>query len=182
MKFEHVLHIYWSNYFLFNTKSTPLTNSLPGVISNLPGLGKGFSNFLKYRFELIKLRSDHRQLLTYFPPSTSRAINVLLSKMTSIDSVISELQLLTILRLYLLKTYQGKSHMLGKPVRGQRTWSNAWTAYNLNKGLRTFINKFFFLLLKNKKQEKIDYKKIKKKQKKTPTKSKTLKKTTNIWF
>lgn len=41
--------------------------------------------------------------------------------MTSINYPIAELHTLSILRLYLIKTYQGKSHMLGKPVRGQRT-------------------------------------------------------------
>ena len=52
--------------------------------------------------------------------------------------------------------------MLGKPTRGQRTWSNAWTSYNYNKLLRAFINKTYFLLNKNKRKEKIEYKKIKK--------------------
>lgn len=30
--------------------------------------------------------------------------------------------------------------MLGKPTRGQRTWSNAWTAHKCNKIIKSFVN------------------------------------------
>lgn len=183
MKFEHVLHIYWSNYFIFNTKAIPLNTTLPGLITSSPGIGKSFYKLFIWRFELIKIYLKRSVGLTNYPSAFLKAINILFSKMTSIDSLISELQLLTILRLYLLKTYQGKAHMLGKPVRGQRTWSNAWTAYNLNKTLRSFVNKIYVLLAKNQKKEKIDYKKVKKKIKKgTSKKTKTVKKAVNVWF
>ena len=103
--------------------------------------------------------------------------------MTSINYPISELQMLTILRLYLIKTFQGKSHMLGKPVRGQRTWSNGWSSYNSNKLLRTFVNKFFSLLAKNQKDEKINFKKVKKKKKASTASSvKKTKQNVTVWF
>ena len=53
--------------------------------------------------------------------------------------------------------------MLGKPVRGQRTWSNSWNSYNLNKPLRNFISETKRNLSKVNKTEKINYKVVKKK-------------------
>jgi ribosomal protein S13 len=183
LKFEHVLHIYWSNYFLFNTKAISLNTTLPSLVTNLNGIGKAIYKLLILRFEFIKITKNRKTSLLNYSASFSKSINILLSKMTSIDTPIKELQILHILRLYLLKTYQGKSHMLGKPVHGQRTWSNAWTSYNLNKELRTFVNKIFLLLAKNQKDEKINFKKIKKKIKKSKTnKTKTVKKVVNTWF
>lgn len=165
MKFEHVLHIYWSQYFLFNTKTISLNSSISLLTTQLYGLGNAFKSYLLKRFEFIKLVFQLTKILTHYDLNLLKVINIILSKMTSINYPITELHTLTILRLYLIKTYQGKAHMLGKPVRGQRTWSNGWTSYNSNKLLRTFVNKFFSLLAKNQKDEKINFKKIKKKKK-----------------
>merc|ERR1712078_15633 len=109
------------SYFLFNTKTTPLNVSLHRLLNLLSGIGIKSTYYLIQRFELIKSIFNYNQTLTFFPSNTSKFINILLSKLTNINNAISELQTLTVLRLYLLKTYQGKSHMLGKPVRGQRT-------------------------------------------------------------
>lgn len=183
MKFEHVLHIYWSQYFLFNTKTVTLNSPISSLVSQLYGLGRGFKTYLLFRFELVKLIFQLTKTLLYYDVGILKVINIILSKMTSINYPITELHTLSILRLYLIKTYQGKSHMLGKPVRGQRTWSNGWTSYNSNKLLRTFVNKFFSLLAKNQKDEKINFKKIKKKKKMTKSSStKKLKQNVTIWF
>ena len=77
--------------------------------------------------------------------------------------------------------------MLGKPVRGQRTWSNSWNTYNINKTLRNFISETKRNLSKDSKIEKINYKIVKKKYTtKTKAKSKNSKssilKKKNIWF
>ena len=53
-----------------------------------------------------------------------------------------------VVRLYwleLIGTYRGWRHMNGLPVRGQRTWTNAWSVYKSNVDLREFI----VLLAKN---------------------------------
>lgn len=44
-----------------------------------------------------------------------------LSKTISINNAISELQRYNLIRLYLIKTFRGRCHALGKPSRGQRT-------------------------------------------------------------
>ena len=38
---------------------------------------------------------------------------------------VAHLKKLHIIRKYLIKSYSGYCHALGKPVRGQRTWSNS---------------------------------------------------------
>jgi len=45
--------------------------------------------------------------------------------MSSLNYKISEVQYLNLVRLYLIKSYRGRAQALGKPSRGQRTWSNA---------------------------------------------------------
>jgi ribosomal protein S13 len=90
-------------------------------VSQLYGLGRGFKTYLLFRFELVKLIFQLTKTLLYYDVGILKVINIILSKMTSINYPITELHTLSILRLYLIKTYQGKSHMLGKPVRGQRT-------------------------------------------------------------
>jgi len=65
--------------------------------------------------------------------------------------------------MYLIKVYKGKCHLVGKPVRGQRTWSNAWTSFKRNLILRKFVSEIKLKLSKEKKPEKINYKLIKKK-------------------
>lgn len=86
--------------------------------------------------------------------------------------------------MYLIKSFRGKAQAFGKPSRGQRTWSNAWTAYLANKELRIFISEVQKQLNKEKKEEKINYKLLKKKQKqnfKEPNPNKVVLKK-KLWF
>jgi len=46
--------------------------------------------------------------------------------------------LINIYLLELLGTYRGWRHSRGLPVRGQRTWSNGWSAYRANTILREY--------------------------------------------
>jgi ribosomal protein S13 len=59
---------------------------------------------------LLKLRLNKRKIF-----------NMYLSKTISINNAISELQRYNLIRLYLIKTFRGRCHALGKPSRGQRT-------------------------------------------------------------
>jgi len=94
-------------------------------------------------------------------------MNRIFSQMASINYQVNELTQLNIIRLFLIKSFRGKAQAFGKPSRGQRTWSNGWTAYNYNKGLRTFISTTQRQLNKDKKEEKINYKVLKKKLKRS---------------
>jgi len=68
-----------------------------------------------------------------------KIINMFLSQLISINYGVKDLVKYNILRLYLIKSFRGRAQAMGKPSRGQRTWSNAWTAYKYNRMLRQFI-------------------------------------------
>lgn len=93
----------------------------------------------------------------------THSLNLTFSQVSSVNNSVDELKKFNILRLYLIKCYRGKCHALGKPVRGQRTWSNSWNSYKVNKILRSFINETKKKIMKNKKEEKINYKLLSKK-------------------
>lgn len=54
-----------------------------------------------------------------------KCLNIILSQISNVNSNLSDLKRLNILKKYLIKSYQGYCHAIGKPVRGQRTWSNS---------------------------------------------------------
>ncbi len=45
---------------------------------------------------------------------------------------------MNIFMLDIINTYRGFRHSVGLPTRGQRTWTNAWSAYRSNVTLRQF--------------------------------------------
>ena len=86
------------------------------------------------------------------------------------------------LRAYLIRSYKGKCHALGKPVNGQRTWSNAWNSYNYNRSVRSFIGETKKIMKKDLKIEKINYKLTKKKYASNTTKKKKLVDKKQVWY
>lgn len=136
------------------------------------------------RFELNLLYNNPFNTFLEYDKDTRKLINILLSQITSVNNQLSEIQKYNLIRLYLTKTYRGRAQALGKPSRGQRTWSNAWTSYYYNKTLRTFINTIQKNLNKNKKDEQINYKVVQKKTRKS-TKSQSSQKNVikiKTWF
>lgn len=184
MKFEHVLQIYWSKGVLMNGKLQAFHTNF-NLMFSFPGGGSWpMKNLLISRFELYTLRRSPNQPLSAFGTHVTGSLNVLFSQITSVNDVIADLTRYNLLRLYLIKTTRGRSHALGKPSRGQRTWSNAWTAYNHNRVTRAFINAYQKMLNENVKEEKINYKLIKKKsfrKKKKDTVTKVVVRVSN-WF
>ena len=184
MKFEQVLHIYWSKGFLYSGRIIPFQSNVYSFCSEVGGLGLITKIKILKRFELNLLYTNHFNTFLEYDKDTRKLINILLSQITSVNNQISEIQKSNLIRLYLTKTYRGRAQALGKPSRGQRTWSNAWTSYYYNKTLRMFINTIQKNLNKNKKDEQINYKVVQKKTRKS-TKSQTSKKSitkVKTWF
>ena len=187
MKFEHILQIYWTKGFFYGGKLFYFDQSLNDLMYKTPGLGKKAKSRFVQRFELTHFLKDKSTLLVDHQATRRRVLlhplNIIFSQVNSVNSRRADLHRLNVIRLYLIRTHRGRSHALGKPVRGQRTWSNAWNSYNLNRVLRNFISETRRLLRKNARVEKINYKMVKKKyaSKKT-NKNKTPKKKTVIWF
>ena len=73
---------------------------------------------------------------------------------------------------------------MGKPSRGQRTWSNSSTSYKNNRVIRIFIRQVKKNNVIEKKTESLNKKITKKKIKKNEPKIKMIivKKKKNLWF
>ena len=163
MKFEQVIRVYWTKGLFYNAKLHSFDVTFRSLFTDTGGFNWGLRNLLIGRFELHCLkRSTHRQL-TEFGDYVPAILNILFSQITNINGRESELHRVNFIRLYLIRSTRGRSHALGKPSRGQRTWSNAWSAYKLNNTTREFISSYQKILQKEKKEVKIDYKRVKKK-------------------
>lgn len=109
-------------------------------------------------------------------------LNIIFSQVNSVNNQVPELKRLSVLKSFLTRSYKGKCHALGKPVKGQRTWSNGWNSYNTNRLVRSFIGETKKILKKDKKTEKINYKLTQKKYaaQKVNRKKEVVKK--QIWY
>lgn len=181
MKFEHILQIYWTKGLFFGGKLFYTNKTFSELEKFTPGLG--FRNKIKLlnRLELSDSMVISKLNVTSFKDLYKKNVvpflNNYYSQINSVNNQIDNLVLLNIVRLYLTKTFKGKCHLLGKPVRGQRSWSNGWTSYKYNTILRKFVTETKLKLSKTKKIEKINYKLIKKKYGvKKVTKNKSIKK------
>ena len=85
------------------------------------GLGVSTKTKLLKRFELNVLYNNTFSLFSEQEKDIQKLINILLSQITSVNNQISELNKYNLIRLYLIKSYRGRSQALGKPSRGQRT-------------------------------------------------------------
>ena len=154
MKFEQVLQIYWTKGFLFGGRVFPFAVNWARLSDGTSGIGIRTKIKLIRRLELTSFFYDRLENLTVLTKESRRSVNRILSKMSSINFQVTELNKLNIIRLFLIKSFRGKAQAMGKPSRGQRTWSNAWTAYLYNRDLRKFIGEVQRQLNKDKKEEK----------------------------
>ena len=162
MKFEQVLQIYWTKGFLFSGRVFPFATNWNKFGHQVGGIGLTTRIKLLRRFELHRLYYDNSETFQDTDKETRRSMNRVFSQLSSINYQVSDLHKLNIIRLFLIKSFRGKAQAMGKPCRGQRTWSNAWTAYLHNRDLRIFIATVQRQLNKEKKEEKINYKMLKK--------------------
>lgn len=184
MKFEQVLQIYWTKGFLVGGKVLPFILTPTQLRDQVEGINQRYLIALLKRFDLnIFFYNRHTPLIS-IDKETKRSINRTFSNFLSINYTVMDVNRLNIIRLFLIKSFRGKSHAMGKPSRGQRTWSNAWTAYSTNKTLRIFIAECQKKLALEKKEEKINYKIIKKLTGRPKVEKKVQKivKKKNIWF
>lgn len=85
---------------------------------------KKFEKHPQFLYETFKkhYKFFNKTILTKFPARTA----------------LHKKHVLNIYMLDLIQSYRGTRHIRGLPSRGQRTWTNAWTAYRLNATLRLF--------------------------------------------
>jgi len=179
-----VIKIYWTKGFVFSGNILPFSINWRYWGDQVKGLGIVTKLRIIRRFELTELYYDARGTFKNTDKEARRSLNRILSQMTTVNYRIGEITRINIIRLYLIQSFRGKAQALGKPSHGQRTWSNAWTAYLYNKSLRIYITNVQKEINRNKKVERIDYKKLKKKFARSANadKPKEPKKERNLWF
>jgi ribosomal protein S13 len=186
MKFEHVLQIYWTKGFFFGGNLFYTNQTLTSFLSCTPGLSKQVKKTLNERFELTNFLKQPNTLIPSYELTTARLLvrplNIFLSQINSVNNNYKELTRLNIIRYFLIKSHRGYGHAVGKPVHGQRTWSNAWNSYRVNKTLR-----FFLAEMKNKNSltqplKKHNYKVLQKKYPKSVKKKKKVTIEVTKWF
>lgn len=186
MKFEQILKIYWSRSFLYAGKTEPFTVLFKDFFSNKKGLSeKSILLFIK-RFEIkyYFLKKNNHNNFLIFSLDQRKIINMFLAQLMNINSNIDELLRYNLIRLYLIKTFRGRCHALGKPSRGQRTWSNGANAYKCNLITRNFITDVKKFNKLEKKKEILNKKFLQKKIIKKQPKIKMIftRKKKNLWF
>ena len=176
--------MYWSKGLFFNGRVFNFSHTLNSFCSEAYGINQPLMRQIIYRFELNQLFRYRYLTLNSKNPQNLSVFNIILSQWSSINHLTVDVKRFTSLRLFLLKTTRGKAQALGKPSRGQRTWSNAWTAFFINKTIRVFVSKMQSDLKKNQKEEQINFKILKKKQRRVKNTGvvKEKKKKTSIWF
>jgi ribosomal protein S13 len=185
MKFEQLLQVYWSKGFYFAGRMRSFQTTMDDLFLELSGLdAKSKFLFIKrFEFGYLRFHPNKNFNLSLLSLDQRKVINMYLSQMTSVTNEIETLLRYNAIRLYLIKSFRGRAQALGKPSRGQRTWSNAWTSYKLASPLKTFINEMKKTYSKKKKPESKNRKIIKKKIKISyKFKIKQEKKKNNIWF
>ncbi len=96
--------------------------------------------FSKKLYTIIFSRLETRLELKSKDLKTSKLISVykLLLSVVPENKSLKKKMVFNIFMLDLISSYRGLRHSFGLPVRGQRTWTNAWSSYRSNLILRQF--------------------------------------------
>lgn len=188
MRFENILHIYWTKGIFISGKLHYFDSSLSQVLNTTYGAGSSLKNLVSRRFEISEESYMHKRSLpkieAHYNIFLTRPLNIVMSQLFSVNNSPVYLVRLRVISYFLNKTYRGKCHAVGKPVRGQRTWSNAWTSFKVNNLLRLFISNMKKKSQLDKSPDKINFRLTKKKYspaKKASTVSKVTHKRVS-WF
>lgn len=95
----------------------------------------GFSKKL-YGIFIMRLETRVEKKLKEFKTSKTILIYKLLISVVPENKSLKKKMVFNIFVLDLINSYKGLRHAFGLPVRGQRTWSNAWSSYRSNLVLR----------------------------------------------
>ena len=184
MKFEQLLQIYWTKGFLYGSEIEPFDISLTNLFKVLFGTGVKSRQVFIRRFECTSLNKNRKKTFFHLPENRRKAMNMHFSRIMSVNHSLEEILRYTIIRLYLIKSFRGRCQAIGKPSRGQRTWSNASNAFNCNTTLRDFIAEVRKVKEKDSLPVVQNYRKLKKKLARGVKKPKIIitKKIVNTWF
>lgn len=187
MRFENILHIYWTKGIFISGKFHYFDTNLNQIFSSTYGAGGSLKNLIRARFEVSEEACVSKKSVVSiegrYKTFLAKPLNIMMSQLFSVNNNPLYLVRLRIISQFLNKTYRGKCHAVGKPTRGQRTWSNAWTAFKNNTLLRLFISNMKKKSQLGKSPDKVNFRLTKKKY--SPTKNKSTSKVVHkkvSWF
>lgn len=168
MRYEHILKYYWSKGYFFGSELFYFNQTFYTLFDKLEGFNDKFKKMFVYRFELtFSRRKNKNTMIDEFENKprnlVRKPLNSIFALINSVNHRVHQLKRVNIIRLYLIKSYKGRCHALGKPVNSQRTWSNAWQSFKKNTILRSYISEMLEKINKEKRPEKINYRLITKK-------------------
>ncbi len=121
--------------FKFNTQTIFYNMHLSQFISKAYyGINKGIVKSIEERSEITKNQNfdnygiDKWLVLTHY-----------LNTLVPSNNSIKERLILNLNFLFLIKSYRGWRHTFSLPTRGQRTWSNGWSAFKSKNYLREYM-------------------------------------------
>lgn len=87
---------------------------------------------------MLRLETRIEKKIKDLKTSTSFMIYKVLLAIVPNNKELQKKSIFNIFMLDLVNSYKGLRHAFGLPVRGQRTWTNAWSCYRSNLTLRQF--------------------------------------------
>merc|ERR1711990_498485 len=112
-------------HFLFNGRISEFNVTPRQWFRHVGGFRRTLKAALFQRFEFLTLTPHSTRSLRETPRDLLRGVNILLSQLSTVNNQVTEIVRLTLIRLYLIRSRRGRFQAVGKPTRGQRTWSNA---------------------------------------------------------
>lgn len=96
--------------------------------------------FSKKLYNILTSRLENRIDVKVKDLKTSKLLTIykLLLNIVPENKNLKKKMVFNIFMLDLVNSYRGLRHAFGLPVRGQRTWTNAWSVYRSNLSLRQF--------------------------------------------
>ena len=128
MKSEKLIYLLWTRYFLIHGLFLNCLTNIFILFKSVSGLNLYFKMKVWNRLELIATKKSISIGINVLTKVEQFVVNRLLFNYSSINHSYKLILKLHAVRLFLIKNYRGKAQFLGKPSKGQRTWSNAKTA------------------------------------------------------
>lgn len=123
-----------SSEIKFNNQSVLYNTNLNSFLSkSFFGVSNNFVNVTSARLEI-----NPKYSFNVYGIDKWLALNYLLNDLVPMNKSIKDKLILNINFLFLIRSYRGWRHAFGLPVRGQRTWSNAWTSQKSKNILRDY--------------------------------------------
>ena len=96
--------------------------------------------FSKKLYNILQLKLETRKNKKSKELKTSQILSVyrIILNIVPENKDLKKKYIFNIFMLDLINSYRGLRHAFGLPVRGQRTWTNAWSCYKSNLALRQF--------------------------------------------